>query len=184
MHPHQDQRCKAQLDTLRIRGHCNSSGIATPAIRLRRKAAREHTSNATGNLKQKTAGPLMTKLLRTILLLLMLVPLADMATAAPLQTTPAGTRCRDLRPGSGEIAAPGDIATLHFTGWLDDRGSKGREICNSRREGAPVSYVIVTERVMPGWNDGIVGMQAGGRRLLLVPPVRRYGSECEQDVVP
>ncbi len=126
----------------------------------------------------------MTKLLRTALLMLMLAPLAGVVAADPMQTTPAGTRYRDLQPGSGETAAPGDIATMHFTGWLDDRGNKGREIYNSRREGTPVSFVIGTERVMPGWNDGIIGMQPGGRRLLLLPPARGYGARGVQDVVP
>jgi peptidylprolyl isomerase len=126
----------------------------------------------------------MTKLLRNILLKLMLAILAGTATAAPMQTTPAGARYRDLQPGSGEIAAPGDIATMHFTGWLDDSGRKGREIYDSRSQGTPVSFVIGTDRVMPGWNDGIVGMQPGGRRLLFLPPALGYGARGVQDIVP
>lgn len=126
----------------------------------------------------------MTRLLRTTLLLLILAPLAGTAADTLLQTTPAGTRYRDLQPGSGETAAPGDVATMHFTGWLDDGGKKGREFYNSRSQGTPVSFVIGTERVMPGWNDGIVGMQPGGRRLLLVPPARGYGAKGVQDIVP
>jgi len=126
----------------------------------------------------------MTKLLRIALLILMLAPLANVAAADSMQTTPAGARYRDLQPGSGESAAPGDIATMHFTGWLDDRGSKGREIYNSRREGTPVSFVIGTARVMPGWNDGIIGMQPGGRRLLLLPPALGYGAKGVQEIVP
>jgi FKBP-type peptidyl-prolyl cis-trans isomerase len=123
-------------------------------------------------------------MLRKTLLMLMLVLLAGATIAEPMQTTPAGARYRDLQPGNGEIAAPGDIATMHFTGWLDDNGSKGREFYNSRREGTPVSFVIGTDRVMPGWNDGIIGMQPGGRRLLLLPPALGYGARGVQDIVP
>lgn len=143
-----------------------------------------HNIDHAGGQIRNIAGNQMTKLLRTLLLILMLAPLAGTAVAEPMQTTPAGARYRDLQPGSGEIAAPGDIATMHFTGWLDDGGSKGREIYNSRSQGAPVSFVIGTERVMPGWNDGIVGMQPGGRRLLLLPPALGYGSRGVQDIVP
>jgi len=123
-------------------------------------------------------------MLRKTLLMLMLVLLAGTTIAEPMQTTPAGARYRDLQPGNGEIAAPGDIATMHFTGWLDDNGSKGREFYNSRRAGTPVSFVIGTDRVMPGWNDGIIGMQPGGRRLLLLPPALGYGAKGVQDIVP
>ncbi len=126
----------------------------------------------------------MTKLLRTTLLLLMLVPLAGITAPGPLQTTPGGARYRDLQTGSGETAAPGDIATMHFTGWLDNGGNKGREIYNSRRQGTPVSFVIGTKRVMPGWNDGIVGMRPGGRRLLLLPPALGFGAKGVEDIVP
>ena len=123
-------------------------------------------------------------MLRKTLLMLMLVLLAGTTIAEPMQTTPAGARYRDLQPGNGEIAAPGDIATMHFTGWLDDNGSKGREFYNSRREDTPVSFVIGTDRVMPGWNDGIVGMQPGGKRLLLLPPALGYGARGVQGIVP
>ena len=126
----------------------------------------------------------MTKLLRNTLLILMLAILAGTTMADPMQTTPGGARYRDLQPGSGEIAAPGDIATMHFTGWLDDGGNKGREFYNSRREGTPVSFVIGTDRVMPGWNEGILGMQPGGRRLLLLPPSLGYGTRGVQGIVP
>jgi FKBP-type peptidyl-prolyl cis-trans isomerase len=37
---------------------------------------------------------------------------------------------------------------------------------------------------MPGWNDGIVGMQPGGRRLLFLPPVLAYGAKGVQGIVP
>jgi peptidylprolyl isomerase len=126
----------------------------------------------------------MTKLLSSTLLILLLTPLAGTAAAGPMMTTPAGTRYRDLQTGSGETAASGDIATMHFTGWLDEGGRKGREFYNSRSEGTPVSFVIGTERVMPGWNDGIIGMRPGGKRLLLLPPELGYGAKGVQDIVP
>jgi peptidylprolyl isomerase len=95
-----------------------------------------------------------------------------------------GARYRDLQTGTGPVAETGDVATMHFTGWLDDNGSKGRQFFDSRREGRPVTFVIGTERVMPGWNEGVVGMQAGGRRLLKLPPALGYGNRAVEDVIP
>jgi len=78
----------------------------------------------------------------------------------------------------------GDVVTMHFIGWLDDDGRQGKELYNTRREGKPVSFVVGTDRVMPGWSDGVIGMKPGGKRLLLLPPARGYGARGVQDVIP
>lgn len=76
------------------------------------------------------------------------------------------------------------MAPLHFVGWLDVKGGKGREIYDTHSRGEPVSFVIGTDRVMPGWNEGVIGMKPGGKRLVKVPPEPVYGSRGVQDVVP
>ena len=98
--------------------------------------------------------------------------------------TPQGTRYQDLNTGTGEAAEPGDVVTMHFIGWLDDDGRQGKELYNTRREGNPVSFVVGTDRVMPGWSDGVIGMKPGGKRLLLLPPALGYGARGVQDLVP
>ena len=98
--------------------------------------------------------------------------------------TPQGTRYQDLKPGMGEAAEPGDVVTMHFVGWLDAEGKKGKEIYNSRREREPVSFVVGTDRVMQGWSDGVIGMKAGGKRLLMLPPALGYGSKGVEGVIP
>jgi len=104
--------------------------------------------------------------------------------AGGLMTTGKGVEYRDLKPGAGERAQVGDVATIHFVGWLDDKGVKGREIYDTHRRGEPVSFVIGTERVMQGWNEGVIGMQPGGKRLVKVPAELGYGSRGVEDVVP
>ena len=99
-------------------------------------------------------------------------------------TTGKGVEYRDLKPGAGEPAQIGDVATIHFVGWLDDKGVKGREIYDTHRRGEPVSFVIGTERVMQGWNEGVIGMKPGGKRLVKVPAELGYGSRGVEDVVP
>lgn len=111
--------------------------------------------------------------------------MATVAIAADaFQITPQGLLYKDLKPGSGNIAAVGDVATMHFTGWLDDAGSKGKELYNTRRQGKPVAFVIGTDRVMQGWNEGVIGMRPGGKRLLKVPPSLGYGSRGVEDIIP
>jgi FKBP-type peptidyl-prolyl cis-trans isomerase len=99
-------------------------------------------------------------------------------------TTPQGARYQDMKSGTGEAAGPGDVVTLHFVGWLDADGTKGKEIYNSRREREPVSFVVGTDKLMPGWSEGVIGMKPGGKRLLMLPPSLAYGAKGVEGVIP
>ena len=118
------------------------------------------------------------------LLLLVCAMAGGVFAAGGFMTTGKGVQYRDLSPGTGQRAEVGDVATMHFVGWLDDKGGKGRELYNTRSSGDPVSFVIGTDRVMPGWNEGVIGMKPGGKRLVKVPPALGYGSRGVQDAVP
>lgn len=98
--------------------------------------------------------------------------------------THGGAWFLEIRPGAGKPAAVGDVATVHLRGWLDDGGQKGREILDSRKENQPIAFVIGTDRVMPGWNEGVTGMRKGGRRLVRVPPALGFGDRGSEDVIP
>jgi FKBP-type peptidyl-prolyl cis-trans isomerase len=95
-----------------------------------------------------------------------------------------GVRIKDLVTGQGPQAVTGMVATIHFTGWLDERGVRGREIFDSRRRGEPVSFVIGTDGVMQGWNVGVLGMKPGGKRMLLVPPGMAWAGREPEGIVP
>jgi FKBP-type peptidyl-prolyl cis-trans isomerase len=47
-----------------------------------------------------------------------------------------------------------------------------------------VSFVIGTDGVMKGWNEGVLGMKPGGKRMLLVPPGMAYGARKVDSVIP
>jgi FKBP-type peptidyl-prolyl cis-trans isomerase len=117
--------------------------------------------------------------------LLLALALAGGALSADgFTTTARGLEYRDLKTGTGAAAEPGDVATMHFTGWLEENGGKGRELYDTHTRNDPVSFVIGTGRVMPAWNEGVVGMRPGGKRLLRVPPELGYGARGVQDLVP
>jgi FKBP-type peptidyl-prolyl cis-trans isomerase len=126
----------------------------------------------------------MSVVMRLIHIVMMLL-LAFCANAAGgFLTTPGGALYKDMVIGGGPAAAIGDVATIHFRSWLDDDGEQGREFYNSRAQREPVSFLIGTERVMPGWNDGIIGMREGGKRLLKLPPELGFGAKGSAGVVP
>ena len=127
----------------------------------------------------------MNTLFRTVTFLLLAFALAGHAGApGGFTTTARGVQYQDLKPGAGASAEIGDVATMHFTGWLEGKGGKGRELYDSHTRNDPVSFVIGTDRVMPGWNEGVIGMKPGGKRLVKVPSELGYGSRGVQDVVP
>lgn len=125
-----------------------------------------------------------TKLLPLLILFLLLMIVSFALAAQGFQTTARGVQYKDLKTGSGDVIQTGDVVTLHFIGWLDNRGVKGKEIFNTRRQHKPVSFVVGTDKVMQGWNEGVMGMRAGGKRMILVPPGLAYGSRNIEKAVP
>ena len=100
-------------------------------------------------------------------------------------STVSGLEYKDLKVGSGRQAQVNDRAVIHFVGWLSDGEQQGKEIFNSRKQkDKPVSFIIGTDGVMSAWNEGVLGMQPGGRRLLRIPPHLGYGAKGVEDVVP
>jgi FKBP-type peptidyl-prolyl cis-trans isomerase FkpA len=84
----------------------------------------------------------------------------------------------DLRVGTGTQAAAGDIVATHYTAWLYDPGQpeqKGAQVDSSRAFGV-FEFVLGAGQVIGGWDQGVVGMRAGGLRRLVVPPSLAYGA--------
>jgi peptidylprolyl isomerase len=80
----------------------------------------------------------------------------------------------DLVTGDGQEIAAGDTANVQYVGvsW-----STGTEFDSSWDRGArPFSFPVGAGRVIAGWDEGVAGMRAGGRRLLVIPPDLGYGS--------
>lgn len=77
----------------------------------------------------------------------------------------------DLVTGDGKAAVKGALIITHYTGWLVD----GTKFDSSHDRGQPFQCVIGTRRVIQGWDQGLMGMQVGGKRRLWVPAHLAYG---------
>jgi FKBP-type peptidyl-prolyl cis-trans isomerase FkpA len=93
---------------------------------------------------------------------------------------PGGLFYRDLVAGSGALAQPGSTVSVQYTGWLPN----GHKFDSSRDHGKPYEFRLGAGRVIPGWDEGLAGMRAGGRRQLVVPATLAYGSAGMADVIP
>ena len=126
----------------------------------------------------------MNSLYRSLFILLMIGFTATVSAESGFLPTPQGALYKDVVTGHGPPASEGDVATIHFRGWLADNNRQGKEIYNTRSERQPVSFVVGTERVMPGWNEGVIGMREGGKRLVKLPPELGFGSKGSAGVIP
>lgn len=86
----------------------------------------------------------------------------------------------DLQVGEGKAAVKGALITTQYTGWLED----GSEFDSSYNRGKPFQCVIGTGRVIKGWDQGLMGMQVGGKRKLLVPAHLGYGERTMGKIPP
>jgi FKBP-type peptidyl-prolyl cis-trans isomerase len=91
--------------------------------------------------------------------------------AGPVRTT-SGLLYQDYVIGQGSTAQPGDTVRVHYTGRFEN----GEEF-DSSLGGSPFEFTLGAGNVIAGWDEGIVGMQVGGKRLLTVPPDLGYGAQ-------
>lgn len=79
----------------------------------------------------------------------------------------------DVIIGNGVAVKTGDTVSVHYAGTLQD----GQEFDNSRKRGEPFSFTLGEGKVIKGWEDGITGMQVGGKRILVIPSDQGYGDK-------
>lgn len=95
----------------------------------------------------------------------------------PEVTVPAGAPPKqlvenDLVEGTGAEAKSGDEVTVQYVGVGYD--SK-EEFDASWDRGEPFTFQLGGGQVIPGWEQGVEGMKAGGRRELIIPSELAYG---------
>jgi FKBP-type peptidyl-prolyl cis-trans isomerase FkpA len=93
----------------------------------------------------------------------------------------------DVVKGEGATANAGQDVVVHYTGWLYQPGqpdNKGKKFDSSLDRGQPFVFPLGGGRVIQGWDEGVAGMQVGGKRLLIIPPEMGYGASGAGGVIP
>jgi FKBP-type peptidyl-prolyl cis-trans isomerase FkpA len=88
--------------------------------------------------------------------------------------------------GQGDEALPGKRLTVQYTGWLYDQNApdlKGPKFDSSVGRAA-FKFSLGGGEVIAGWDQGIVGMQVGGKRRLIIPPQLAYGMRGSPPTIP
>lgn len=103
----------------------------------------------------------------------------DAEHAQEVKKTASGLQYSVLHAGPAGIhPKPGDIVTVHYTGWLPD----GKEFDSSRRRGQPAHFEL--GKVIKGWNEGLTLMTPGSRYKFTIPPELAYGDRGAPPDIP
>jgi FKBP-type peptidyl-prolyl cis-trans isomerase FkpA len=86
---------------------------------------------------------------------------------------------QDQTVGTGAIAEPGAMLTVNYTGKLENG-----TVFDTSAGNAPYKFVLGAGDVIAGWDQGLVGMREGGKRILIVPPSLGYGATGNGPVPP
>ncbi|MBJ7521657.1 MAG: FKBP-type peptidyl-prolyl cis-trans isomerase [Solirubrobacteraceae bacterium] len=81
---------------------------------------------------------------------------------------------KDLVVGDGAEAKEGDTVSVQYVGV---GFNSEEEFDASWDRGEPFEFALGAGQVIPGWDQGVVGMKEGGRRLLVIPGELAYGEQ-------
>jgi peptidylprolyl isomerase len=112
-------------------------------------------------------------------------PTTETATK-PKVTVPSGPppkklEIKDLKEGTGPAAKAGDQLTVQYVGV---NYANGKQFDASWDRGQPFQFQLGAGGVIPGWDEGLVGTKAGGRRELIIPPDLAYGAQGAPPDIP
>jgi len=99
------------------------------------------------------------------------LPAGAPAVDVPIGPPPTTLQITDITTGTGPAVTAADKVTVNYIGVSC---STGAIFDTSYARGEPATFGL--DQVIPGWTEGLQGMQAGGVRKLVIPPDMGYGS--------
>lgn len=123
------------------------------------------TTSPTASVKTPTTGPLSK----------------EPTVTPPTGAAPSKLVTKEIITGTGPEAKAGEQVTVNYVGVLY-KGGKVFDASWKRNETFP--FLLGKGQVIPGWDQGIVGMKVGGRRMLIIPAELAYGAKGSPPTIP
>jgi len=102
------------------------------------------------------------------------------ALLIPLLTMQGGKlQVTDVKVGTGPAAKSGDLLAMDYTGTL----LNGKQFDSSIGK-TPFVFQLGGGMVIKGWDQGVVGMKVGGKRMLVIPADLAYGNQAMGSDIP
>jgi len=86
--------------------------------------------------------------------------------------TESGIKYVILKEGEGNKPKSGTKVSVHYVGSL----LNGVEFDSSVKRGEPLSYPVNKGVVIKGWDEVVMDMKKGEKRVVIIPPELGYGS--------
>jgi len=87
----------------------------------------------------------------------------------------------DLTTGTGPAAKTGDCVLVKYYGTL---ASNGKEFDEDYTQPLALQFLLGEGYVIPGWDQGLIGMKVGGERRLIIPSSLAYGKNGQGSIPP
>ncbi len=92
-------------------------------------------------------------------------------------TTNTGLRFIEGTTGTGLAVDWCHNIAVHYDAFLTD----GTKFDSTRADAAPLIFAPGLGVLIDGFEQGVIGVRAGGTRLLIIPPALAYGSQPRTD---
>jgi peptidylprolyl isomerase len=96
------------------------------------------------------------------------------------QQTKSGIYYIIQKQGTGEKPTRGKMVSVHYTGRLLSKVV----FDDSTLRGQPIEFAVGTGKVIPGWDETVMDMKVGEKRLVIIPPELAYGDRAVGGVIP
>ena len=84
----------------------------------------------------------------------------------------------EVSVGTGTEVQEGDTIKIDYVGTLDN----GSVFDDSTQRGEPLVFVVGKGQTIAGIDQGVLGMQAGGKRKLIIPASLGYGDTAQEGI--
>jgi FKBP-type peptidyl-prolyl cis-trans isomerase len=95
-------------------------------------------------------------------------------------TTPSGLKYVVVAEGQGDSPKKGAVVTVHYTGKL----LNGKKFDSSVDRGQPIDFPVGSGQVIKGWDEALLAMKKGEKRVLIIPPQLGYGPSGRGPIPP
>ena len=88
--------------------------------------------------------------------------------------------------GTGAPAIAGKTVSVQYTGWLYEVTvpSKKGVMFDSSAGRLPLTVMLGNGSLIKGFEEGVIGMQVGGKRTVLIPASLGYGAQGNNGIPP
>jgi peptidylprolyl isomerase len=77
-----------------------------------------------------------------------------------------------VKEGPGPLPEQGKVLVVHYSGFLED----GSLFDSSVQRGEPFRFVLGSNQVIRGWDEGFALMRKGSKVRFIIPPDLGYGA--------